>query len=522
MKTIAAALSVLLLLALGVFVDATDKKEGVAVRLKLTDADSGEPMGGMIRVFRAGSKAPISMPELLDRNRGFRIPADKTGWRVVPKEGARTTLPGGKLRIEALSGLETALTSRELTVTEAGPLDIKLHRIFRPEERSLVAGNTHLHLRDMTLEQSDRYLREIPVAEGLDVLFISYLERADDDKAYTTNRYPVGDLKHLDDAGVLINNGEEHRHNLKGYGQGYGHVMLLDLQRLVKPVSIGKGIMKAGLDQPSLRVGIDNARAQGGTIVWCHNTLGFESIPTALADRLDALNVFDGSGGREQDYAEHYYRFLNIGQRLPISTGTDWFLYDFSRVYAKLTDDVTVDRWLAAVKAGRCSITNGPLLSLTVDGRELGDVLALSESKPVRIEATARGRLDFKRVQLIRNGIVVDSAPAKKDGPGFTARLAREVRLDGPCWFAARIETATENEFGQRLFAHTSPIYIDVAGKRVFDVDAARALLVKVQEGKSVIATRAEFSDPTARARVLALYDAASEDLLKRINRRAQ
>src|SRR5262249_51454205 len=127
--------------------------------------------------------------------------------------------------------------------------------------------------------------------------------------------------------------------------------------------------------------------------------------PTALTGRLDALNVFDGS--RTGSYEDTYYRYLNTGLRVPISTGTDWFLYDFARVYAQVLGDLTVPSWLAAVKAGRCLVTNGPLLTLTVDGHDIGKTLALDKPRRVRVEATAVGRHDFQRLQLVRNGKVV-------------------------------------------------------------------------------------------------------------------
>src|SRR5262249_38933074 len=151
----------------------------------------------------------------------------------------------------------------------------------------------------------------------------------------------------------------------------------------VKPVSLGSGITGGGDDDRALRPGIEEARRQGGTVLWCHNTSGFEGVPNALAGRIDALNVFDGS--RTGTYEESYYRYLNIGMRLPISTGTDWFLYDFSRVYAKVPGRLTVANWLEAVKAGRCLVTNGPLLTLTVDGKEAGDVLSLEQPRAVRV-----------------------------------------------------------------------------------------------------------------------------------------
>src|SRR5258708_38698639 len=98
---------------------------------------------------------------------------------------------------------------------------------------------------------------------------------------------------------------------------------------------------------------------------------------------------------RSGTFEENYYRYLNVGQPLPISTGTDWFLYDFARVYARVPGTLTIPAWLDALKAGRCQVTNGPLLSLKVNGRGSGDVLALEQPGTVKVEATAVGRHDF-------------------------------------------------------------------------------------------------------------------------------
>src|SRR5439155_9249051 len=109
------------------------------------------------------------------------------------------------------------------------------------------------------------------------------------------------------------------------------------------------------------------------------------------------------------------------------------------------------------VKAGHSQVTNGPLLTLTVDGKEIGDVLNLNEPRAVRVEVTATGRHDFQVLQLVQNGRVIQAEPCRvKDGVR-TARLVREVRLDGPAWFAARIDSTARNELGGQLFAHTSP-----------------------------------------------------------------
>src|SRR5262245_896862 len=435
------------LLGLCVYLQAQAPREGDAakVRVRLVDAETGEAIPGIVRVFRAGADKPLPLPGLYDRLRGLNTTTTLAGWSVVPAAGGETTLPRGKVRVEAVSGLETALAVEEFDPGTNSPEEVtlKLKPVFRPERSDLVAGNTHLHLVNLTAEDADEYLTRIPAADRLKVLFISYLERIKEDVHYITNRHPVGDLRPFDATGVLVNNGEEHRHNFGAYGEGYGHVMFLNIHRLVKPVSLGSGITGGGYDDRPLRPGIADAREQGGTVLWCHNTSGFEGVSHTLAGRIDALNVFDGS--RTGTLEESYYRYLNIGMRLPVSTGTDWFLYDFARVYAKVPGRLTVPKCLGAVKAARGQVTNGTFLTLRVDGQEVGDVLSLEQPRAVRVEVAATGRHDFQTLQLVQNGRVIRAEVGKMKDGACTARLRHEVRLDGPAWFAARIDSTAKN-----------------------------------------------------------------------------
>jgi hypothetical protein len=117
---------------------------------------------------------------------------------------------------------------------------------------------------------------------------------------------------------------------------------------------------------------------------------------------------------------------------------------------------------------------------------------------------------------------VIASEPAAGKDGAFSARLAREVRIDEPGWLALRIDAKLLNEFNHKLFAHTSPVYVDVAGKRAFDVEAALALQRQVEEGREAIRTSGKFSTPAARDAILALYDEAAKDIRDRINRRGK
>lgn len=495
---------------------APDNDAGI-IKLKLVDAETGEGIPGIVRAFR--DEKPLPLPGLYDRLKGLKASPVLTGWCVLPAAGAEVKLPSGKVRIEAISGLETAKAVHDLDLGANQRVDatIKLRSLFRPEKLGLVAGNTHLHIMNLTAEDSDEYLKRIPAADRLKVLFISYLERIKEDVNYITNRHAVGDQKQFDSTGVLVNNGEEHRHNFGSHGEGYGHVMFLNIKKLVKPVSLGSGITGGGTDDFSLRPGIEDARKQGGTIIWCHNASGFEGVSNTLAGRVDALNVFDGT--RAGLYEDSYYRYLNVGLRNPISTGTDWFVYDFSRVYAMLPGPLTIPKWLDALKAGRNQVTNGPLLTFTVDGKEPGDVLNFDKPKTVRIEVSAVGRHDFQKLELVQNGRVIASEVGKEKDGVFTARFVKEVNVDEPAWFAARIDSTAKNELDRQLFAHTSPVYADFAGKRVFDVDAARAMLRRMEEARDEIRTKGRFESDATRGKILTIYDDAAAELKSRIRR---
>ena len=117
--------------------------------------------------------------------------------------------------------------------------------------------------------------------------------------------------------------------------------------------------------------------------------------------------------------------------------------------------------------AGRASVTNGPLLELTVNGQEPGAVL----DAPV---AEGRARVVFHRpiekLEIIANGEVV----ASRSGDGAATELTLPFAVDtsDSTWIAARA-SSPKIEDEPDIRAHTNPVYVLRAGRRV-RVDAAR------------------------------------------------
>ena len=379
----------------------------------------GKACGGIVRVTDLSAGGEVKLPDQIHREHN---------WYAVDRHST-LTVPRSSLRIEALHGIETLRVEREVDLDGRADAAIRidLPRVYDPQGRGLVSGNTHLHLMKMSYESALEYLRLVPAADGLDLVFVSHLRRFPDERRYITNRIveeslPGGTLERLSGQGLLLRPGEEHRHNFGRGGEGFGHVMLLDIAKLIRPVSIGPGIMGEGYDSVPFQQGIRTARNDGATVVWCHNSLGFEDIPNRLAGLVHAQNIFDGGSGGS--YEDGFYRYLNLGMQVPFSTGTDWFIYDFSRVYVPVADAWTSRDWLAALRGGRSYITNGPFLEFEVDGRTSGDTIDLAAPRTLTVKGRAIGRNRFGTLELVHNGRVIETV----DNELCRRKLHRRVR----------------------------------------------------------------------------------------------
>jgi hypothetical protein len=501
--------------------------ETFALTLELVE--DGRPVAGLLRIRDLKGRA-VPLPPLLPRGLGLAPDHPSLQWYVLP--GPMTIrLPRERLILEAFHGLETEIASVEVdgSVKQEVSFQLPLVRFLNAAGRGWRGANTHLHLKEISRREADRYLRQVPAADGLDVLFVSYLERAEADQTYVSNGYTEEELRSLGRAsGVLFGNGEEHRHNFGGFEEGYGHVMFLDLRKLIRPVSIGRGIMKEGPDWPPLRQGIDEAKRQGATVLWCHNTFGLEDLPSWIDGKPHAQNIFDGDPEAHGSYQDTFYRYLNAGLRVPFSSGTDWFIYDFSRAYAAVQKLDTTRDWLHALEAGRTFITNGPFLDLEVQGRLPGETVSLDGAGNVRIRGSAVGRVDFRRIELVRNGEVVEKADSKPKAGHFVASFDRTVQVDGPGWYALRIPPfavpkpaadVPRSELGGPLFAHTSAVHVEVGGRKAFDPATARALLEEMSRAREKILKNGVFTTEHEKEHVLSIYALSISALEKRLSK---
>jgi len=483
------------------------------LKMLITNPDAEQATPALVRILNPDTGKAIPLPGEIHR---------AGNWHSLDA-AATVMVPQMKLTIQAVRGLTTELAEASIDVVGVPEAEVRLPltRFYDTEFRGLRSGNTHLHLMNLTHEEALRYLRVVPQSDDLDLVFLSHLRRIPDERHYISNQiveesFAGGSLQRLSEHGVRFSNGQEHRHNFGRGGEGYGHVMLLDIPKLIEPVSIGPGIMREGTDGIPLQRGIRQARAEGATAIWCHNTFGFEDLPNWLAGLMHAQNIFDG--GDHGSYTDSFYRYLNLGLKVPFSTGTDWFIYDFSRVYVTVHGELTSEKWLTELRNGRSFITNGPFLELETERAVLGDTLPLVGPNRVTFVGRGMGRLDFAGLELIYNGKVVHRSPAAREGGSYFADLRHSVEITEPGWIALRIPLDTQlTELGQPLFAHTSPIYVEVAGQTIFRKRVAEEMLREIRQNLLLIEEKGVFADTQERQAVFSVHQTALAQLEKMI-----
>jgi hypothetical protein len=128
------------------------------------------------------------------------------------------------------------------------------------------------------------------------------------------------------------------------------------------------------------------------------------------------------------------------------------------------------------------------------------------------------GRGAFKQLELVHNGKVIHSVTNRAVGEHFEATLDFILSVSEPGWVALRVPGRdAKNEMDEALFAHTSPVYIELGAKRIFKKDAAEALLADMESALKGIPTKAKFGTDAQREEVLQIYRDGIETLRQRL-----
>jgi hypothetical protein len=377
-------------------------------------------------------------------------------------------VPAESLRVVCTRGLEFERTTLEVLPAAGGTAVVECDppRLFDPAADGWYGGDLHVHMNysgDLVCTPGDA--ARMQLGEGL---HLANLVAANCQTALVYDREMLERFADTDlpwsTEGTVARMGVEYRNDL------LGHVHALGPSRPPTRYSTGHERSDHPEDWPPNRAACEQLRALGATVGYAHPA--FTDFPDGSTDRFfqqprtvearelvadAALGVVDSvdliSPFNDEGAVFLYHRLLSCGLRLAATAGTDVFL----------------------------SFSHGP-----------GAVLDLTAGDRLDIRARAQGRGAEQLTLVGPDGVLAEGDAA------YELRLATSAD-DGPTWIAAVARGAGHpNTLDESVLAHTSPVYVDVAGRRVARTADARWCLALLDTLERFVGEHGHF-DPATR-----------------------
>jgi TolB protein len=438
------------------------------------------------------------------------------------------SVPPGVVSVEIWHGPEWKTIKRTIVVRADARANARLTIApLLPPSSSLRAagwwsGDLHVHMNYGGMyRNTPARLAAQAKAEGLNVvenLIVNKEQRIPDINSWTTSAL-------FSEPDLLIVNGQEFHTGLWGHTSQIGlrsHYLLPDYAGY-------PGTAFASL-YPTNAAVFDMAHEQGALTGYVHpfdfapdlnaiqGGIPYELPVDVAAGKVDFLEVMG--------YSDHlitssvWYRLLNCGFRLPAGAGTDAFP-NFSnlrgppglvRVFAKSGPTLNHRGWLAAIKAGRTMVTNAPIISLTVNGKDPGTEIRLPfAATNLSVRVTMKSAVPVNHLELVANGRVV----AKLDGASDTTFT---LAIDKPTWILARAygDEPRLPVLDLYPFATTSPVYVTMGNAPVSCGADAEYFLGWLNILSQRVRTDANWNTPEEKEAALSLISTAHEEFIRR------
>lgn len=492
----------------------------LTVHLRVNDAATGKPTPARVRILDAAGayRAPFGRPPEF-----ATAPGEDVGGNLLlgPErfayiDGAcEVRLPPGPVMVEVSKGPEFSPLRREVTL---GPGQISVR----------LAVERWADLRPEGWYAGDTRATELPphaallegAAEGLAVVNLLARERPGQGGAPAVPNLLAfsGNRPALEGPECLVAVNTLNSHPV------LGTVTLLNCHRVVYPLRFGG---PDGLDDWSVADWCDQCHRKSGLVVWPdlprltpEHPQG-EALAALVLGKIDSYEVsrFDGP---EPEVLAHWYRLLGCGLRVPLAGGSgkdsNAVALGSVRTYARIPqgEALSYSAWIEAVRAGRTFVTNGPLLSLSVEGGGPGGIIMTpAEGRRVRVRAEAQSTVPFDQLEVLSDGEVI----AEKEASGNRQSAVLEVEHvpAGSGWLAARCWGRERLADGQCVYAHTSPVYVRMEGRPVRpSADTVAPLLAALDRTLGWVANEARCENEKQREHLAGVLGEARQELLRR------
>jgi Tol biopolymer transport system component len=431
---------------------------------------------------------------------------------------AELILPAGTYRLRAFRGPETKPAFHQVTIQAGKTLDltVEMDRWTHAAAAGWYSGENHIHANYGYGQWYNSPETMLTQCAGEDLNVCNFMVANSDTDGIFDRPFFRGGPDPRSTADTILYWNQEFRSTL------WGHMTLVNLKQVVEPVMTGFHATTNPWDIPTNSDIADRTHLQKGHVNYTHavqnpvkpfdNPYAAKGLPIDVAlgkiDSLDLNNAYTGT-------VPIWYRLLNCGFRLPPSAGTDCFLNRIfsqlpggDRVYVHVPGPLTYAAWIDHLKKGRSFVSNGPMLELTLEGKSLGESIKLTGPQKLRVKASARSQYPLAKVELIHNGQVVALLPLAKDD--LSATLDREIDVKKSGWLALRASgPGHPDSVVPAVYAHTAPIYIDVAGSAMRSRADALFFLAWIDDLAVMLRARTRIPDAELRRHVENQLDAA-------------
>ncbi|MFI0348828.1 CehA/McbA family metallohydrolase [Actinomadura sp. 9N407] len=433
-------------------------------------------------------------------------------------------VPAEPLTVRVTRGMEYATEERRITPGPGTVLELAPERLYDAASRGWYGGDMHVHM-NWTGDTVGTPAHAATVQHGEDLHVLNLVagnvasERVYDREAL---EHWAGQDLAWSDATHIARLGVEYRNDL------LGHLYAFGVQR--PPRRYHTGFLGTA-DWPPNGQGCAELRELGAVLGYSHpfhvpidadappafaltsgrNCSAREIVADAALGLIDSLDVLNHSSIHAT--AVVYRHLLGAGNTLAATAGTDSMLSferrgnqssppGWERVYARVEGPLTAASFADAIRGGRTFATTGPWLELDAGG--LGPGATLDARPGDRLTVTVRSvGPEVTRLELrTADGVVAEGPPHE---------LTAELTVGEPTYLVAVASgPAHARSFHHTgVYAHTSPVYIDVDGHHVAREADVQWCLDYLDALEELLRTQARLESPGQLSDHLALLDEA-------------
>ena len=364
------------------------------------------------------------------------------------------SVPAGTFTLRVFKGPEYRVYEDAFTLVEGDDVvkTAELTRWVNMPLQGWHSSDGHLHIPRIVSEMNDvasKWMR----AEDIHVP--NFLQMGSLERFFNSPQYAFGPDGEHEEAGTIIVSGQEQPRSFH-----FGHAIVLG----------GMTAINFPGNYHLFSLFFQEAENQGAVAGYAH--WGYNDFPETHGLIKDLginspVRILEVGQDRWLHY-KPWYDALNLGFRVTPTAGTDYpciaSIPGRERFYTKVNGSLSIASWLEGIRQGRTFVTSGPMLTLSVNGADIGGEVFLDAAGTVDIQATVRwdaAQDDIRALELVKNGEVVMTFPRREE-----ESIAFEIpdfRVDATSWLAVSAigsKVGENNDSG----GHTGAIYVTIHG----------------------------------------------------------